>query len=362
MRIVAYLTEPASYTIDLVKKVHLKNDIAVRYLLHNSFSNSMASSERTIPFLSQLSIVKRLKLIKHDYKNFDAIIFNGYDSISFLLLWFVHITQRTKKPIAIESDTPLKIPKGLLKRIIKKIYLNYLFKDKYLHGLAGGTLLQKELFRFYGMSDDRIHFLPMVIDVEKFKFPFPKEKTRPFYFLYVGRFLPLKQIHIILSEFILQFEGNEHVHLNLVGDGETYEELVQSYSKYNTITFKGKLEKQQLLDEYQSSHVLILASNNENWGLVINEAMAAGLPVISNRGIGANHDLILEKETGFIFNANQKGHLAEKMKLIYEDSNLYQRYAKNAHKLLHEYWNFSLYEKQLLLAVKNMINAPKNNS
>lgn len=359
MKIVAYLTEPASYTIDLVKAVHFKNDISVRYLWSKSFSNSQTLFKQSTPFLNQLSLIKRYKLLKKDYKSHDAIIFNGYDSITFLLLWLIHLQEAVKTPIAIESDTPLKIPKGAVKRAIKKIYLNYLFKNTFLHGLAGGTLYQKELFRYYGMSENRIHFLPMVIDVEKFR-PFKAkqwQKTTPFNFLYVGRFLKLKQIHIIISEFLLEFENDPTTHLNLIGDGETFKLLSNRYSHFNNIHFKGKLENEYLLDEYQNGHVLILASNNENWGLVINEAMSCGIPVISNRGIGANFDLLEGKETGLIFDAQQEGDLASKMKFLKEDTKNYQHYSKNAYRLMHEYWNFSLYEKQLKIAVKKMIHA-----
>ena len=45
-----------------------------------------------------------------------------------------------------------------------------------MNGLAGGEKLHKELFRYYGMSEEKIHFLPMVVDVNQFKFnPLEKE-------------------------------------------------------------------------------------------------------------------------------------------------------------------------------------------
>ena len=358
MKLVAYLTEPASYTIDLVDKVHRKNDISVRYLWNKSFSNSHIITDESTPYLNHLSLYQRYKLLRDDYRCFDAIVFNGYDSLSFLVLWFVHITQAVKIPIAIESDTPLKIPTGFFKRLVKKIYLNYLFKNVNLHGLAGGTLHQKELFRYYGMSEDRIHFLPMVIDVDKFKPTQSKQTTdtNTFRFLYVGRFLSLKQIDVIIDEFLLQFENDQSAQLHLVGEGETFESLFSRYSRYANIFFKGKLENKLLLKEYQSSQVLILASNNENWGLVINEAMSFGLPVLSNKGIGANHDLIENKETGLIFDASKKGDLASKMSILKNNPNTYQKYADNAYQLMHQYWNFSLYEKQLKTAIKKMTN------
>ena len=52
----------------------------------------------------------------------------------------------------------------------------------------------------------------------------------------------------------------------------------------------------ELKNEFKLSHVFVIASNNENWGLVINEAMSSSLAILSNRGIGANYDLIINKD------------------------------------------------------------------
>ena len=87
--------------------------------------------------------------------------------------------------------------------------------------LRGSTLHQKELFRYYGMSEDRIHFLPMVIDVDKFKPTQSKQTTdtNTFRFLYVVDFI-LKQIDVIIDEFLLQFENDQSAQLHLVGEGK----------------------------------------------------------------------------------------------------------------------------------------------
>ncbi|MGC6470826.1 MAG: glycosyltransferase family 4 protein [Flavobacteriales bacterium] len=356
MRVIAYLTEPASYTIDLVRSVHEKRSIFYRFLFKNSFTKGSKDSTPHFLFLDDYNLITRFRILKSDYLLHDAIIFNGYDSISFLFLWIIHITSKIKKPIAIESDTPLKIPNFFLKRIIKKVYLNYLFKNSNLHALVGGTLHQVNLFKYYGMPAKRIHFLPMVIDVKKFNLAVNRNRSKIFTFLFVGRFIPLKQIDVIISEFLLVFENKFEVQLVLIGDGECYKPLHQQYSNYKNIIFKGKLFGQDLINEYEKAHVLVLASNNENWGLVINEAMAAALPVLSNKGIGANHDLIDDKQTGLIFDSKLKGDLAQKMNLIYNDNDLFMNFAENAYNKMHNHWNFNLYDSQLQIAIKKMIN------
>ena len=357
MKVIAYLTEPASYTLDLVRCVHLPNNINYSFLFDTSFTKPQSKSAvKDFTFLSRLSISKRFKCLKSDYNQYDAIIFNGYDSVSFLLLWIIHILSNAKKPIAIESDTPLKIPSNPIKRVIKKWYLNYLFSNSYLHGLAGGNKSQMKLFSHYGMPSNRIYFLPMVVDVNRFKYQPSRNRAKVFTFLYVGRFIPLKQIDYIIDEFLLQYNDSNEVQLVLIGDGETFKDTHAKYSKYKNVIFKGSLFEDDLKKEFELAHVLVLASNNENWGLVLNEAMSAAIPVLSNQGIGGNYDLIEEKNTGLIFNSKHQGDLSQKMKTIYEDESLYNQYSKNAFVLMHEYWNFELYAKQLKLALTKMIN------
>ena len=357
MKLIAYLTEPASYTLDLVKYVHLPNKINYSFLFDTSYTTPNSKGVKMdYTFLNKLTLKNRFNLLRSDYNSHDAIVFNGYDSVSFLLLWFIHITSRVKKPIAIESDTPLKIPKNLFKSLIKKWYLNYLFKNPYLHGLAGGNKSQKELFSYYGMSSDRIHFLPMVVDVNKFKFDSNRKRSDIFTFLFVGRFIPLKQIEVIIKEFLLKFEDNSAVQLVLVGDGDSYSNIYNKYSNFKNVIFRGSLFGTELKKEFELAHILVLASNNENWGLVINEAMSAAIPVLSNNGIGANFDLIENKDTGIIFDSKIEGDLSEKMMKLFSDKELYSTYSKNAYRLMHEYWNFNLYSEKLNLAFTKMVN------
>ena len=148
MKVVVYLTEPATYTIDLVKEIYLPNNISFKFIKSKSYSNSTKNLPKNL-FLKNFSIFGRFRILKEDYCNFDTIFFSGYNSTSFFILWLIHIFSKNKKSISIISDTPLKIPSNVLKRVIKKLYLQYIFSNKYLNGLAGGKKLHKELFRYY---------------------------------------------------------------------------------------------------------------------------------------------------------------------------------------------------------------------
>jgi glycosyltransferase involved in cell wall biosynthesis len=355
MKIISYLTEPASYTLDLIDKVHSKVGIDYKFLQRKTSAKSSHAIISKSIFLNELFIFKRIWSIAKDYKKYDIIVFNGYDRLDFIFLLIIHLLSSKKTPIGLESDTQLRIPKNHFKRVIKKIYLNFIFKQKDIHGLAGGNKSHRELFSFYGMKECKIHFLPMVVDVEKQKFNPKRKRSNIFTFIFVGRFIPLKQIEYIIKSFKQLFLENQQVNLRLIGDGPLLNQLKNKYSDKN-IVFTGALYGNDLLEEYKNAHALILASNKEQWGLVINEALAAALPVLSNIKVGANYDLIHEKNTGYIFNSDLENDLTNKMKTLIMEEDVYETFCQNAFNLMHDHWNFNLYSKKILEAANKMKN------
>lgn len=67
---------------------------------------------------------------------------------------------------------------------------------------------------------------------------------------------------------------------------------------------------------YGLASCLILASTSETWGLVVNEAMASGLPVLVSKACGCCEDLVREGENGFSFDPLSVDEMAEKMRMI----------------------------------------------
>lgn len=354
MKIVSYLTEPASYSIDLISKVHIPLKIDYRFLQKKTLAKTQTFLNGSL-FLNEYGWLKRILIIKKDYKAYDVIVFNGYDRLDFIFLLLIHLFSFNKKNIGLESDTQLRIPTNYFKKIIKKYYLNFIFKNDYIHGLAGGNSSHRKLFSHYGMKEENIHFLPMVIDVEQRNFKVERKRNSVFTFLFVGRFIPLKQIEFIIKSFLIAFKGNTKVQLKLIGDGPLQNELKNKY-KFDNIHFEGALYDDLLLTEYKNSHVLVLASNKEQWGLVINEALASGLAVLSNDKVGANFDLIDNKNTGYIFDSNKEFDLSTKMKSIFEDKSYFNQCCVNGHNLIHNYWNFNLYSEKLFEAAKKMMS------
>ena len=96
------------------------------------------------------------------------IIFNGFYEVELYFLLFFSFCRRNNLKIGLDSDTQLNIPSSFFKRVLKKTVLRFLFKNKRVYGLAGGNKSHKELFRYYGMKEERIFLMPMMVDNSKY--------------------------------------------------------------------------------------------------------------------------------------------------------------------------------------------------
>jgi len=336
MKIYCFFTEPASYTLDLIKHVYSPMNIDFCFLKSVSEAKSSVITDSYV-FLDRTSFFYRLKHIFNVLNEHDLVIFNSYNNYIFILSIILKIFGFKKIKIAIESDTQLLIPNNI-KRIIKKIYLSYIFKKKYVYGLAAGNYTHKDLFRFYGMKEKNIFLMPLMVNNSKF---YRKNviNKKDFIFLYVGRLIKRKNIESLINVFNYKF-GDKKAILKIIGDGPLFNYLYHKYSS-NKIKIIGKLFDDDLVKEFNRSSVFVCPSYFEPWGLVVNEALSSSLPVIARREVGSVWDLIHNKKTGFIVKNDKQ--LAEKMLYFYNNKVLLNKYSKNAYDLMKNYWNYDLY-------------------
>jgi glycosyltransferase involved in cell wall biosynthesis len=108
-------------------------------------------------------------------------------------------------------------------------------------------------------------------------------------YLFVGRLIALKNVASLIRAFKLCKRSQDT--LNIVGSGVLMEELstiVEELNLRESVNFLGHLDKGQLLEIYGRSNTLVLPSSNEVWGLVVNEALSAGLHVVVSGACGVS--------------------------------------------------------------------------
>lgn len=138
------------------------------------------------------------------------------------------------------------------------------------------------------------------------------------YFLAAGRFIPKKNFAGLLEAFRLyveQISAGEAWDLVLVGRGEEesrLRSLVSDGPLRERVHFKGYADSGTMAAYYGLASMFVMPSAfEEQWGLVVNEAMAAGLPVLVSTICGCATDLVRSGTTGFTFQASDTGTLAE---------------------------------------------------
>jgi len=123
-----------------------------------------------------------------------------------------------------------------------------------------------------------------------------------------------------------------HPELLIIGDGVEMQNLramVKESYRFN-IKFLGIKNQTELPNYYALADIFVLPSEQEPWGLVVNEVMNANCAIIVSSEVGASKDLIESYETGMIFNAGSLVDLEKKLMLLCENPVLIRKISKGA--------------------------------
>jgi len=293
---------------------------------------------------------------------FDAFVVNGWVVKSCIQLLFA--CRRFKIPCLVRGESTALKPrvwwKGMIHRLFLKQYSAFLN-------------IGKSNKRFYiqnGVSKNRIFFAPYCVENERFEQA--TNKLRPetdsirsgwgiphkaFTFLFCAKFIDKKRPLDLLEAFSLVCKeiksSANKVHLLMVGDGKLKSEC-ESFAKENRlpVTFTGFLNQTEIPRAYLASDCIVLPSDfGETWGLVINEAMACGLPAIASDQVGCHPDLIISNQTGAVFPFGDVQALADLLVSFARNPDKSRAMGKAAKKLVARY-NYDEVVKGTIEALK----------
>lgn len=271
----------------------------------------------------------------------DKIVIYGwnYDSHLKVLKYF-----KNKVPIYFRGDSHLINNKLSIRTFIRKVYLSYIYK--HIDFAIAVGVNNKKYYKWAGLKNKQILFAPHAIDNKKFEITdskkvssirtdlnIPDDYT---IFLYCGSFEDRKRVSdLILAKSKL---SNEKCSLVIVGAGKNDTFLFDLANQQNdkNIHFIGFVNQSELPSYYALSDVFVLPSEIETWGLVINEAMAAGLAIIASDKVGAADDLVTNN--GFQYKCGSISDLLEKMLKLINDRKLLESF-KNQSKINISNWS-----------------------
>lgn len=171
-------------------------------------------------------------------------------------------------------------------------------------------------------------------------------------FIYVGRFIEFKNLPFLVEAF--SQINNNNWGLIFVGDGEEKLKIEKKITELNVknIHFLGSKIWQEIPKFLTLGNVLVLPSKSEPWGLVLNEAMVCGLPIIVSDNCGSAIDLVEQGKNGFSFKNNNLAHLTKAMQYCVDNVDETKKMGQKA--------QFKINEYTMDLATKDFINGCKS--
>ena len=178
----------------------------------------------------------------------------------------------------------------------------------------------------------KFQYVPNVVDTEFFK-PSKKVKSaEKFTFLNVAHLDAKKNQAGLVRSFAEKFAGNKKYKLIIAGDGPEKENLQAQIDKLKVsgqVLLFGRASREDVLNLMQKSNCFVLPSHYETFGVVLIEAMACGLPVLSTKS-GGPESIITSNKYGFLCEENELAEMLEKMATIEFDSIEIRNYVKNS--------------------------------
>ena len=245
----------------------------------------------------------RLLKVLYLYK-YNELLVSGWDSI---YTWIaVYNSVQKKNSVVVESTIKESVTNGI-KGFLKRLFLKRITKA-YVSGSPHSALMRVlgfkgKIIRTNGVGIFHYHSQPSFIS--RFKI----EK-----FLFVGRLVEVKNLEYLITK----FNNHPELQLIIIGFGKLEEKLKQIAN--SNIIFMGAIDNEKLTYYYQQADVFILPSYSEPWGVVVEEALNNGTPVMVSNHVGCSDDLVTEN-VGVIFSL-EKDDFEEKLALI-RDVNTY---------------------------------------
>ena len=273
----------------------------------------------------------------------DVIICGGWHHFTH---WLALIYARmTKTPLLIWSESTLKDERSInnIKYKLKAWIINQ--ADGYI--VPGKA--QKNYLTDLGARKDRIYIAPNAVDSNFFTSEAQiyrqqkavwKEKLGidGCVIVYVGRLIDEKGLPELLEAFT-KLSPHKQVTLVIVGDGLQAKDY-HSYCQQNqldNVVFAGFQPQSALPQYYGIADIFVFPTRSDPWGLVLNEAMAAGLAIVCSDAAGAADDLVVNESNGYLVPVGNANKLSEALQILVEDESLREKMGVYSQEIIANY-------------------------
>jgi glycosyltransferase involved in cell wall biosynthesis len=237
-----------------------------------------------------------------------------------LILWGLV----TRTPFAVIGDANIHCDRARgLRRRLKRCWLGVILRRAAVVPTIGEA--NRQFWLSYGAREEQLAPVPFSVDNDFFAKEAARSRAQAVeercrlglseavVFLSVGRLIPRKNLATLIRAF--RRVESAKIGLLIVGTGEERVRLEQLAAGDRRIHLVGGVAPTDLPRWYAMSDVLVLLSENEPWGLVINEAMACGLAILTHRHCGAAPDLV-DHQNGIVLEGWGEEEIAQALRQL----------------------------------------------
>ncbi len=262
--------------------------------------------------------------------NFDAVVVHGHATGANHVAWAA--AKSIGIPIFTRGEMHLDLVRSTSRSLVRDLIMPWFYRA-YDGVLAIGSANQ-DYYRAMGVPERKISLFPYSVDNDRLiaastldpdqraevRQRFEIDLDRPA-ILYASKFQARKYPDdLIRACAALQAEGLAF-NLVLAGAGEMDAELralAASFPDLKTV-FTGFVNQSELPRLFGACDAFVLQSRDEPWGLIVNEAMCAGLPVVVSKEVGCVKDIVREGVNGFAIPAQDVGALTSALRTLLLD-------------------------------------------
>lgn len=336
--------QPAFYKINLYNKLNEQLNIFVIFLGEGSLIRNKDFTDENISFeyailnnenYEERSKVKSCKKIFNLLRNlnYKKVLIGGWDEIEYWSILF--LSPKYKNALVIESSYYESKTTGAVK-IVKKLFLSRIGtifasgedQIKLVHALNyNGSIIKTRGVGIFNKGQRTID----------------ENTVREFKFICVARLSPEKNLDLLIEVF--NKTGDK---LLIIGEGDLMDSLKKKANE--NISFLGYVPNKEIAKFYSECNIFILPSKFEPWGLVVDEALYFGLPVIVSNHVGCRGELVEVYDAGCVFKYNDSVDLITKIKKV---KNNYDYFRQNVLKID--------FNKRDRLQIQSYVDEVKNN-
>jgi glycosyltransferase involved in cell wall biosynthesis len=200
-------------------------------------------------------------------------------------------------------------------------------------GFIAASSAARERFERLGAAAESIEVALQSADVERFRASASggEREAGPVRFLCVGRLVEAKNLSVLLDAFAAAELPAEEASLELCGAGPLEQVLRERAARLGAaVRFSGAVAPGRLPAVYARADVFVLVSTHEPFGAAVREAVAAGLPLVCSRTVGAARDLALEGRNAVIVDPTDVAEIAGALRRLAGDADGRERMARES--------------------------------